>query len=327
MRLKRIDTFRVFAIFMVAWSHSQFFDGINAESTFSQGLEIAVVLVARFSMQFFFIASGYFLGGRILENLPQKFTIAWKYSKKLLLFFIVWSAIFALENIPSFFRLVKKDPVTLLFEGTRIHLWFLMALFLAIWLFAIWPFNKKGYSFLVFGLVVYLIGLLGGSYQITPIGFDLHFNSRNGIFFSVLFFAIGVLIYNKKPQVSPAVVWGLYLGGFALFSLETYFLWIYWSALPIRHDYLLGSIPYGIGAFLLAYMAKRETKIDNVLAPCGKYVLGIYVSHLLFLDLWKPLGAMFPPLIWIFILPLLVFGSSFLAVWALSKTPLRRFVT
>jgi surface polysaccharide O-acyltransferase-like enzyme len=326
VRLKRIDTFRLFAIFMVVWSHAQFFDGIKTESTFSQGLEIAVVLIARFSMQFFFIASGYFLGGRILENLPQKFAIAWKYSKKLLLFFVVWSAIYAIENIQSVSRLVQKDPFSLLFEGTRIHLWFLMALFLAIWLFTLWPFNKKGYSFLIFGLAVYIIGLLGGSYQITPIGFDLHFNTRNGIFFSVLFFAIGTLIYNKKPKVSPAVVWGLYLGGFALFSLETYFLWAYWSALPIRHDYLLGSIPYGIGAFLIAYTAKRETKIDNFLAPYGKYVLGIYVSHLLFLDLMKPLGNWFNPVLWSFLFPILIFGSSLLTVMLLSKTPLRRFV-
>jgi len=122
------------------------------------------------------------------------------------------------------------------------------------------------------------------------------------------------------------LAWGLYLGGFAIFSFETYFLWANWSALPIRHDYLIGSIPYGIGAFLIAFTAKRETKLDNLLAPYGKYVLGIYVSHLLFLDLLKPLGVSLDPVLWGFLFPILVFGSALLAVILLSKTPLRSIV-
>ena len=323
MRLKRIDVFRLFAIYIVIWAHSQFFDGIKAESSLAKGVELGVDLVVRSSMQFFFIVSGYFLGGKILDEPAQKFSTAWKYSKKLLLFFLFWSAVYALEDPQTFIKLVTKDPLTLLFEGTRIHLWFLMSLFLTIWLFALWPLDKKGKSFLVFGGIVYIIGLLGGSYQVTPIGLNLDFNTRNGIFFSALFFAIGVLIYIKKPQVSPALAWGLYLGGFILFSLETYFLWAQWRSLPIRHDYLISSIPYGIGVFFVAFTARRETKLDNLLAPYGKYVLGIYVAHLLILDLLKPLGAVFDPLLWAFVLPMLVFGITLPAVILLSKTPLR----
>lgn len=330
MRLKRIDVFRLFAIYMVVWAHSQFFDGIKAESTLAKGVELGVDLVVRSTMQFFFIASGYFLGGRILEHPSQKFATAWKYMKKLLLFFVFWSIVYAIENPSYIMNLVTKKPatliLTLLFEGTRIHLWYLVALFLAIGLFALWPLNKKGNSFLVFGALVYILGLLGGSYMITPIGINLDFNTRNGIFFSTLFFAIGVLFYIKKPPVNPALAWGLYLGGFAIFSAETYFLWANWSALPIRHDYLIGSVPYGIGAFLIAYTAKRETKLDNFLAPYGKYVLGVYVSHLLFLDLLRPLGAMLDPILWAFLFPSLIFGCALLTVILLSKTPLRRFV-
>ena len=339
MRLKRIDVFRLFAIYMVVWAHSQFFDGIKAESITARGIELGVDLVVRATMQFFFIVSGYFLGGKILEHPEQKFAIAWKHSKKLLLTFIIWSivyaiwgAVYALKNAPFseylqyFTKLVTRDPVALIFEGTRIHLWFLMSLFLAIWLFTLWPLDKKGKSFLIFGILLFGIGLLGGSYQITPIGIHLDFNTRDGIFFSTLFFAIGVLIHVHKPQVSPTLAWGLYLGGFILFSLETYLLWANWSALPIRHDYLLGSIPYGIGAFFVAFTAKRETKLDNFLAPYGKYVLGIYVSHLIFLDLWKPLGASINPILWAFLFPALIFASTLLAVIVLSKTPLRSVV-
>jgi len=326
VRLKRIDIFRLFAIFMIVWAHSQFFDGIKAESVFAQGLEIGVVLVARFSIQFFFIVSGYFVGGKIIEDSSRAIQIAWKQTKKMLPIFLVWSVVYALENPQALIRLATKDPIALIFEGPRLHLWFLVSMMLTVWLFAIWPLNKKGYSFLIFGAVLYIIGLLGGSYIYTPIGMDLDFNTRNGIFFSALFFAIGVLIAVRKPNVSPAIAWGTYFAGFATYSLEAYFLWAKWSMLPIRHDYLIGSIPYGIGAFLVALTARRETKLDIILAPFNKYVLGIYVSHLLFLDLWKPLGATVNPILWSFLFPVLIFGSSLLAIVLLSKTPLRRFV-
>ena len=326
MRLKRIDVFRLFAIYMVVWAHSQFFDGIKAESVFSQGLEIGIVLVARFSMQFFFIVSGYFVGGKIIENQSRALSIAWKQTQKLLPIFLVWFAVYALEDPQAFMKLAMKDPLALILEGPRLHLWFLVSMILTIWLFAVWPLNKKGSSFLVFGMVLYIMGLLGGPYINAPIGVDLHFNTRDGVFFSTLFFAIGVLISSWKPRVGPALAWGIYFAGFVIFSLETFFLWATWSMLPVRHDYLIGSVPYGIGAFFMALTARRETKLDTLAAPYSKYVLGIYVSHLLFLDLWKPLGVLIHPVLWSFLFPILVFGSSLLAVILLSKTPLRRFV-
>jgi hypothetical protein len=326
VRLKRIDVFRLLAIYIVVWAHCQFFDGITPQTTVAKGLELSVVILMRSTMQFFFIASGYFVGGKILENPTQKFSIAWNYTKKLLLIFLFWCVIYGIENPQYFIKLATRFPIQLLFEGTRIHLWFLVALMLVVWLFTLWPLEKKGKSFLIFGFLIFALGLLGGSYSITPIGLNLHFNTRNGIFFSTLFFGMGVQIYRLKPKVNPLLAWGLYLGGMLLFAFETYFIWANWLSLPIRHDYLVGSIAYGLGIFLIAYSARSETRLDLILAPYNKYVLGIYVIHMLFIDLWKPLGTVLNPIIWGFLFPVLVFGSSFGAVILLSKTPLRKVV-
>ncbi|MEW5939211.1 MAG: acyltransferase [Chloroflexota bacterium] len=326
MRLKRIDAFRLLAISLIVWAHSQYFNGINPNTPIEKGIEWGVTLAARWSIQFFFLVSGYFVGGKIARQTGPAPALAWKYTKKLLLIFLAWSVIYALEDPRAALELARKEPLTLLFEGTRLHLWFLMSMALTIWLFALWPLDKKGYSFAIFGALLLLVGLLGGSYQITPIGLDLHFNTRNGIFFSLLFFAIGVLASVKQWKVSPALAWGLFVGGFLLFALETYFLWANWTLLPIRHDYLIASVPYGIGAFFVALSAKRDTKLDAFLAPLAKYVLGIYVSHLLVLDLLKPLGALFDPILWAFLYPALIFGITLAGVYLLTKTPLRVIV-
>jgi surface polysaccharide O-acyltransferase-like enzyme len=327
MRLKRIDLFRVFAIYWIIWAHSQFFDGITPATPFAKGIELGVNLTVRWTMQFFFIVAGYFVGAKMAREPEKKFSIAWNYTKKLLLIFVVWSVIYTIEDPQSVLQMARKEPLELFFGGARIHLWFLMAMTLAIWLFAIWPLDKKGYSFLAFGSFLFLIGLLGGSYQVTPIGVDLGFNTRNGIFFSVLFFAIGVLISVKQWRVGPAVAWILFVGGCALFGLESYFLWANWTLLPIRHDYLFASIPYGIGAFFVPFNAKRDTKLDERLAPLAPYVLGVYVSHLLVLDLLQPLGAIFDPILWAFLLPALIFVITLTGVYLLSKTPLQSLVT
>lgn len=326
MRLKRIDAFRVSAIYIIIWAHCQFFDGIKPEGGLATGIELGVNLLVRSSMQFFFIITGLFVGGKMVREPDKIFSIAWDYSKKILLVFLIWSFIYALEDPQSVLNLARKDPISLLFGGTRIHLWFLMSIMLTIWVFAIWPLDKKGYSFLVFGGILFLIGLLSGSYMMTPIGFNMHFNSRNAIFFSTVFFSIGVLISIKQLRLGMVWSWILYFAGGLLFAVESYILWANWNLLPIRHDYLLGSLPYGIGVFFLAYNAKRETGFDKKLAPYAKYVLGIYVAHLLVLDLLNPLGEFINPIAWAFLYPALVFGLTLTGVILLSKTPLRSLV-
>lgn len=327
MRLKRIETVRLITMFLIVWAHTQFFDGIKAEPRSAAAFgEIAVTIVVRYSIQFFCIVSGFFLGGKIVDNPSQARAIAWKYSQKLLLLFLFWSVVYAVENPEAFMRLLTKDPITLIFEGTRIHLWFLMSLSLALWLFALWPLDRKGNSFLISAFALNALGLLGGSYLPTPIGINLDFNTRNAIFFSALYFGLGAWIHVKRPNVGPTLAWGIFLFGQAMFCLEVYFLYANWSSLPIRHDYLVSSIPFGLGAFLVAFTARRETKFDSALEPYSKYVLGIYVAHMLVLDLWKPLGAYFPHIVWFFVMPVLVFGSTLLGIILLSKTPLRRFV-
>ena len=276
-------------------------------------------------MPFFFIVSGYFVGGKIIQEPSKAISTASKYTKRLAKVFLFWCVIYAVAQPQSFLSLLQEAPIKLLLEGTSVHLWFLVSLILTIWLFALWPFGKKSVHFLLLGGALYVYGLLGGSYKVTPLGFEAIFNTRNGIFFSTLFFAIGVAFHNRMPRVGKLMAAGLAFTGLAIFCLEAYYLRAQWSVPPINHDYLLGTIPGGVGVFLLVF-AHRDSRIARFVGQYGQYVLGIYVSHMAFIDLWRPFGSFAQATAWQFIFPVLVFGSSLLASMIMSKTALRRVV-
>lgn len=326
MRLQRIDAFRFFSIILILVAHTQYFGGINLSLPFTKAFSIAIVTLARPTIQFFFILSGFFVGGKIVEAPEQAFAIARKYTWKLGIVFLFWCVIYALANPEYSWLLVTQNPIRLVFEGTRVHLWYLPSLILTVWLFAVWPGNRKGWGFLVLGGILFLIGMFGGSYRLSPLGYDIDFNTRNGIFFSTLFFGIGARFHANRPQVSKVSSIGIYLAGMILFCLESYFLWSLYGMDPIKNDYTLGSIPYGIGFFLLA-LRFDATALDKWFAPLAKYVLGMYVAHMVILEMvLKPLHKGIHPILWQLTVPLLLFVLTFALVWVISRTPLKRIL-
>ena len=325
MRNYRIDAFRLYTLFLVGWAHIEFLEEFSPKSLPTKVLQLAIIIGVRYTIPFFFIVSGYFVGGKMALEPSNAIPIAVKSSKKLVQAFLFWSMIYAIEQPKKFLYLVQQRPFKLLFEGTEIHLWFLVALFLTIWLFALWPFKMKSYHFLLLGIALYICGLLGGSYKATPIGFDMHFKTRDALFFGTVFFAIGIMFRNKTPRVSKKMALGIALTGLLIFCLEAFYLRSHWQITTISHDYLLGSIPFGIGVSLFVFN-HQETRLDRLAGPYGRYMLGIYTSHVLFINLLRPLGSIVQSTLWLFIFPILVFGCSLLFSIIMARTPLRNVV-
>ena len=324
MRLQRIDAFRFYSIILILFAHTQYFGGIDLSLPFTKAFSIAIVTLARPTIQFFFILSGFFVGGKIIEAPAQAMFIARKYTVKLGIVFLFWCAIYALANLQETRILLTQNPLRLLFEGTRVHLWYLPSLILTVWLFALWPGNRKGWTFPALGGILFVVGMLGGAYRFTALGLDLNFNTRDGIFFSTVFFGIGAWFHANQPRVSKAAAVWIYLIGLTLFSLECFYLWSHFQLDPIKNDYTLGSIPYGIGFFLIAYLFDA-TRVDKLAAPFAKYVLGMYVSHLVILELvLKPLRKSFDPALWQLTVPILLFFLTLALTWLISRTPLKR---
>lgn len=323
LRSYRLDTFRVYAIILVVIGHVQFRGGLANDTPFSISFSYFICITGRWLIPYFFILSGYLLGGKILREPNQIMPIAKSYTKKLALIFLFWCLIYTIEDPRYVFDFARSQPINFLLQGSKIHLWYLVSLILTVWVYALWPSEKKSTTFLIFGLVLFFLGLLGGSYKQTPFGFDLGFSTRNGIFCSTLFFAMGVWIYQKQPHVSKSEALGIALIGLTMFTIEAFLLK---SAIDMRtHDFLLGSAPFGLGMFLFA-LNGQEHQYDRIVGKYGKYVLGIYVCHFLFIPLWQPLGVYFSSDVWPFVFPVLVFITSLLVVMMLSRTPLKRFV-
>lgn len=136
--------------------------------------------------------------------------------------------------------------------------------------------------------------------------------------YGVLYFAIGAKFGSKLPQLSQTKIWALSFAGLAIYCLEVYLRWHYLGADPIKNDFLIGMVPGGIGVFLLA-MNKQKSKIDSIIAPFGKFTLGIYLIHFLFIDLFSPYGTEIQPLVWMFLLPVASFACSLLTTMFLSR--------
>ncbi len=137
MRQHRIDAFRVYAIFIVICAHIQFFGWLDDDGRIAKLLEFGCILIVRWVIPFFFIVSGYFVGGKMVREPSKAKSIAIKYTRKLAEIFLFWWVVYAIENSEHFFQLLKDDPLGLIFDETQVHLWFLHFLILTVWLFAL----------------------------------------------------------------------------------------------------------------------------------------------------------------------------------------------
>jgi surface polysaccharide O-acyltransferase-like enzyme len=323
MRMQGIDVFRVLIQYFIVWSHLFWFGNLP-RGRFNWLARTLITTGTRCAIPFFLIVAGYFLEAKRLTD-PGAFPERCKqYIRRLVIVFLFWSAVYALIDPRAFIALARTQPDRLVMEGSSDHLWFLVSLILTVWLSMAKPFLQDRRRLLVVGILLYGIGLLAGSYKDTCLGFDLHISTRDGVFFSTLFFAVGALWRARMPKLG---LWGailLSLAGYALSWGEALFLLRHHGLAPGDHDYLLGTVPFGLGVTLLAF--RLRVKVPEFITTVGNRVLGIYVSHLLFVILLAPLGRFVNPTLWLFVFPLLAFSCSLGLTAILWPTRLRAVI-
>ena len=338
MRLQRLESFRVYSMLVIVFAHAQFAINFAHASFTSDALKFCFVTVPRFTMPYFFILSGYFIGGKIIQDEAKAVTVAIKYTKKLFLLYLLWWIIYLFE-VPlmlhdynygiirpaywELMRLLRDDPVRMIMlgAGSGGHLWFLTTLIVTVWIFALFALKKKTGGFMYLGIIMYIFGLLCGPYKFLSLGLDLYRKPAYFVIFSILFFSIGVAFHNKLPRISKKMALGITFLGLAIYCSEAYFIWHQWALSPLRNDFLVGTIPFGVGVFLLAFK-QADSNLDNLLGPYGKFIIGVYLSHMIFIDILKPYGDSMQPIVWQFMLPIMSFTCALCTTIIFSKTKL-----
>ncbi len=289
---------RVVAMWGVIVIHTKPFE--QFESATAHVVSILVNHGARFAVPFVFIIAGY-LWMEKLKRSDSLRAMSTEYAKRILWVFLFWSFIYAVEGapirsvlsqgVPGLLTLLPGDPLDVwgklgafVLHGSRGHLWFLPALLSAVLLTTFFVGMNLNRWLLPVAIGLYAFGVLGGSYATTPVGISVHFQTHLGPFVSTLFFVLGVEAsrYDIRPSLRMGAV--LLVVGLAAHSLEALWLWEVFHVAPTADDHLWGTTLFGLGAAAIA-LAKPARGDGTLFARWGPYMLGVYVVHVLFVDI------------------------------------------
>lgn len=347
-RILSVDVLRITAAFAVVCLHAQpfYYSAGFYHSDFFYILHFLVEKTSRFCVPFFFLAAGYFFGRSVRKNHLSAQDLFRRYFKKYIWIFVAWSGIYFFLSDQIFRKLIAgcawndffvliydrtKDaliyhPMMTLFQGTGFHLWFLPSLIMGFGLIA-WTdkiARPRWLYWIAAGL--YVFGLTGGAYAATPMGFDPGFNTRNGPFLSGLFMAIGYFYSfpgRNFPSFRTALT--LLIGGFLLNLIEGLALLAYGEKLnPFRYgpdqytEYGLATVPLAMGVFFFA-MARPDFGPARLGRSIGQATLGIYLSHVVILQLFQLFKPRVIPLLWDLTIAPAVFLTTALCVIAYRR--------
>ena len=275
-----LDAFRILAALLVVAIH------ISPLTTYSAAGDFFLTrCLARVAVPFFFMVTGHFVLGQVLEGKGSFAPLGRQVRKILLLYLVAVVLYLPIGWYAGHYQdLSLLDGVRLLvFDGTFYHLWYFPAC--AMGLLVVYGLSRvfRGRGLWVAVGVLYAIALLGDSYygltaQIAPLaslyeaGFHLFSYTRNGLFMAPLFLLLGAQMGKRGPAPLP---WAAGLGlalSLALMTGEGFLL----RHLGLqRHDsmyLLLPLVMCFLYRLLLAWPAKAP-------AACRTLSTWVYILH------------------------------------------------
>ncbi len=282
-RIMPIDQFRFFAFlgilfvhFVADWKHK--FGENSLPDTIA-----ALSFIGRFAVPFFFVTSGYFL--------KTSTGSALYYAKRLLIPFFVWALLYIAQDYALRGNILLSDMTTqdyylrlLLNGGTGYHLWFLSSLFFCVMLTLAMKRFLSAKTIIAIAALFFVVGLAFKPYGLALWGVEdiLNFDTRNGPFFGLIFLTIGSFAkpFLEKSSLRTGAL--MLIAGLALQYGEARFLETCYHSPFYKHDFLVGTLLMGVGAFVVAlHMPWKNT----VCASLGHISLGLYAAHLFFLTI------------------------------------------
>lgn len=267
-RTPGIDAFRVVMAFLVVILHTLPGRGSNRLSM--------VAIICHCSVPFFLITSGYYL--KIPPRLSAMFFA--RPLMRLLPIYLFWMIIFYCVAYVTKVSPLRFGVRELLSGGTAFHLWYLPALLVATVLV---PISVLKLGMRVTGLICGLLAIVviaRGAYHDLfhlPATF-----SRDKILVAPIFLFTGFWLARRQFSPSKSVALAMAVAGFAIIVAEELMI-SRWVGMPFKdHAVSIGTFAFSAGVFLFARALPLSAAVER-LATLGKYTLGIYVSHLLFI--------------------------------------------
>ena len=208
-----LDAFKVIAALLVVAIHTSPLTTYSPDGDF-----LLTRSLARVAVPFFFMVTGQFVLGKVLQG-RRPFSALWRQVKKILLLYLVAVVLYLPVGLYAG-HYQGLSPLSalrlLLFDGTFYHLWYFPACATGLLLVYLLGRVLRGRGLLAVTGLLYLIGLFGDSYYgltaaLPPLaaayeaGFQVFSYTRNGLFMAPLFLLLGARLGSRPPAGRPAV--------------------------------------------------------------------------------------------------------------------------
>ena len=280
-----IDLMKFVAAMLVVAGH------VRPLISYSLTLDVFVIhVLARVTIQFFFMTAGYLLFRKIafpLREHPENRGVVFLYVKRILILYLIWYLIYAGIALFYFVKLVGFDLFGFYlfyrFLWTGSHLWYLFALAVAVVLAFVSLHYLSFKKALILGVVLYLVGLFGDAWY--GVGVDLSINApydfyrflfnttRDGLFFGYFFVVMGAYFVKTSFKIRNPFFW--FFTFMVGLTFEVYLLRAY--SRPLDFNLLLFALPASICLFSgMVEIDLKERKIYRWLRDAS---LIVYLVH------------------------------------------------
>ncbi len=258
-------------------------------------------IFGRLAVPFFFAAAGYLLFLKMQEDKSKNNKVFFQYFKRLVILYIVWTFLympaaayrfdFGTYGIIKFFLNYAKRSVL---QVSIIHLWYILALAVAVSVVYLLSKKIKVWSILVVGLLIFYLYIsvtefwqITGKYRafsllkagIAAIPVD---GIRNGIFLGLVFFALGAFLATRGICLKPAAK--IFLTVFCLLLYVAEGIVRKKAGLTNGLDVSVTQVPAVFMLMVCATQARLKPKKAYALMRQSNSL--IYFSHLLIITEW-----------------------------------------
>ena len=264
-------------------------------------------ILFRMAVPFFFVTSGFFVASKIHDKYKL-----FLYSRKILIFYVLYTIIYFLQIIYSYLNADQKLSdfwkyfLHLFFlEGSYTQFWYFLSLLIGIWLlYLLKRCHLDDRNIVLCSGLLYGIGIVEKVYSnlfeklpiiiklLNDFGRELP-AMRNGFLVAFPFLTIGYYIYQRKIPLCPKIYFGLFIAAFMFFNVEAF---CSISIIGYEGQEMLFSTwfvtLFGFLAVCSVALKERHKQIGGVLRNLSMLIFGFHLfvrfyAHIVFVKICK----------------------------------------